>query len=152
MKNETGSAIDIHTRHRTLLIIWAAMLMTVGIYFALAFAMRTAPGEEGDETVLLVLIATGATIALASFIIKQRFLSRAVAEQKPDMVTTAYIVGLAMSEAAGLLGLVSAFIFGGTLPYILFLIAAVGMLLHFPRRDDLLAAAYREGGERITEF
>lgn len=151
MKKETGSAIDLDARHRTLLIIWAAMLTMVGLYFALAFVLKPTP-DGGDETLLFALLVTGASVTVASFIIKQRILSRAVAEQKPDLVTTAYVVGLAMSDAAGLLGLVSVFIFEGRLPYMLFLIAAVGLLLHFPRRDDLLAAAYREGGERITEF
>lgn len=151
MKYETGPALDLDARYRTLMIIWAAMLMTVGLYFALAFAVRPAP-QEGDGTILLVLLATGASMALASFVIKQRLLSRAVAEQRPDMVSTAYIIGLAMCEAAGLLGIVSVFVFGGGLPYLLFLIAAAGMLLHFPRRDDLTAAAYREGRDRITGF
>ena len=87
---------------------------------------------------------------LASFLVKQRLLSRAVGEQRPELVTNAYVVGFALSEAAGVLGLASAFVAGGGFFYILFLVAAVGLLLHFPRRDDLAAAAFEEGRPSIT--
>lgn len=141
---DTDGAATITTQHRKLLVIWAAMLASVGIYFAIAQALKP-QDEEGataNDTVALVMLGAGTAFVLASFIVKNRLLSRAVAEQNLKMVTTAYIVGLALAEAAGVLGLASAFAFGGGFPGLLFLVSAVGMLFHFPRRDDLTAASH----------
>jgi hypothetical protein len=144
-------AKSLDARRRTLLLIWAAMLLSLGLYAALALLVRTAGGEAGaaNDAVGLALLAAGGAAVLASFVVRQRLLSRAAGEQRPELVTTAYILGFALSEAAGVAGLVSAFVGGGFF-YLLFVASAVGLLLHFPRRDDLLAAAYEEGRTTIT--
>lgn len=151
---QTPPVAAVEKRHRSLLIVWAAMLTSLGLYVALAIVL--APSGENDDgatandVVGLALLGVGAACVLASFIIKQRLLSRAVGEQRPELASTAYIVSFALSEAAGVLGLASAFVAGGGFFYILFVISAVGLLLHFPRRDDLAAAAYEEGRTTIT--
>ena len=146
------TAADIDRRHRALLTIWAAMLGSVGLYAAVAVLLRPAGGggATANDAVGLALLGAGGAAVLASFIVKQRLLSRAVGEQRPELVTNAYVVGFALSEAAGVLGLASAFVAGGGFFYILFLVSAVGLLLHFPRRDDLAAAAFEEGRPNIT--
>jgi len=146
---QTPRADGLDRRHRSLLVIWAAMLLSLLLYAAIAQLVRPAGGTANDA-LSLALVGVGGACVLASFLVKQRLLSRAVAEQRPDVVTTAYVVGFALSEAAGLLGLVSAFAAGGGFFYLLFVVAAAGLLLHFPRRDDLLAAAYEEGRTTIT--
>lgn len=139
----------LEKRHRALLVMWAAMLLSLGLYAALAVLWRPRGGTANDA-LALVLVGVGGALALASFLVKQRLLSRAVAEQRPEVVTNAYVVGLALCEAAGVLGLASAFAAGGGFFYLLFVVAGAGLLLHFPRRDDLLAAAYDQGRATIT--
>ncbi len=146
----TPKSADLDKRHRSLLVIWAAMLASVGAYAAVAVLARPAGGGTANDALGLGLVAAGGACVLASFVVKQRLLSRAVGEQRPELVTTAYIVGFALSEAAGVAGLASAFIAGGGFFYLLFVVAGMGLLLHFPRRDDLLAAAYEEGRTTIT--
>lgn len=150
---QTPPAAAVEKRHRTLLIIWAAMLMSLGLYVALAITLAPSGGGEGataNDAVGLALLGVGGAAVLASFVVKQRLLSRAVGEQRPELASTAYIVSFALAEAAGVLGLASAFVAGGGFFYILFVVSAVGLLLHFPRRDDLAAASYEEGRTTIT--
>jgi len=150
-KEPTPKTADLDKRHRSLLVIWAAMLASVGAYAAVAVLARPGGGGTTGDAVGLALVGLGGACVLASFVVKQRLLSRAVAEQRPELVSTAYVVGFALSEAAGLAGLVSAFVVGGGgFLYLLFVVSGVGLLLHFPRRDDLLAAAYEEGRTTIT--
>jgi F0F1-type ATP synthase membrane subunit c/vacuolar-type H+-ATPase subunit K len=149
----TDEAANPDVRHRKVLVIWAAMLSSLGLYFALAYALREPRAEDAtaNDTLALVLLCTGAAAVLASFVVKNRLLSRAVGEQNVRLVTTAYIVGLALSEAAGVLGLASSLLFGGGFPDLLFLASAAGMLLHFPRREDFAAASHDIGqGRGIT--
>jgi len=139
-----GAPPTVEAAHRRTLVIWAAMLASIAGYFALAFALRREPheGATANDSVSLALLAAGAASVLASFIVKNRLLSRAVADQNLKAVTAAYIVGMALAEAAAVLGLVSSFVLGGGFPDLLFLVAGVGMLLHFPRRDDFQAARH----------
>lgn len=141
---DTDGASVIATQHRKLLIIWAAMMASLGLYFAIAEALKPEreAGATANDTLALVLLGGGTAAVLASFIAKNRLLSRAVAEQDLKMVTTAYVVGLALAEVAGILGLVSSFAFGGGFPGLLFVVSAAGMIFHFPRRDDLAAASH----------
>lgn len=150
---QTPQLAAVEKRHRSLLIVWAAMLTSLGLYVALAVVLAPSVGEPGataNDMIGLALLGVGGACVLASFIIKQRLLSRAVGEQRPELASTAYIVSFALAEVAGVLGLASAFVAGGGFFYILFVISAVGLLLHFPRRDDLAAASYEEERTTIT--
>lgn len=147
---QTAKTADLDKRHRSLLAIWAAMLLSLGVYVGIAVLARPEGGGTANDTLSLALVGLGGACVLASFVVKQRLLSRAVGEQRPELVSTAYIVGFALSEAAGIMGLVSAFVAGGGFFYLLFVVSAAGLLLHFPRRDDLTAAAYDEGRTSIT--
>lgn len=140
---DRGGATTEAQRRRTL-VIWAAMLASVAFYFGIALALRREQpeGTTANDSVSLALLAAGAASVLASFIVKNRLVSRAVADQNLKGVTAAYIVGLALAEVAGVLGLASSFVLGGGFPDLLFLVSAVGMLFHFPRAEDFHAARH----------
>jgi F0F1-type ATP synthase membrane subunit c/vacuolar-type H+-ATPase subunit K len=142
--NRGGPAPTVEALHRRTLVIWAAMLASLGTYFALAYALRPEPpaGATANDSISLALLCAGAAFVLASFIVKNRLLSRAVAEQNARRVVSAYVVGMALAEAAGVLGLASSFVLGGGFPDLLFLVAGVGLLLHFPRGEDFHAARH----------
>jgi hypothetical protein len=60
------------------------------------------------------------------------------------LVQPAMVVACAMCEVSALLGVMERFVIGSGEHFLLFLIAAVGIALHFPRRDQLLAATWKD--------
>jgi hypothetical protein len=52
-----------------------------------------------------------------------------------------------MCEAATLFGLVTAFVEDYLYFFIFFALGIVGILLHFPKRDDLMAAGFKPAGK-----
>jgi hypothetical protein len=135
---------NIELRIRTIRILWFALFISVGLYYGLTFFMPRAENAP-NATLFLVLLAVSVTTTLASFIIKNNFLSRASQQQQIQLVQQGYVVACALSELPALLGLLDYFATGNDYYYVLFIIAALGMLLHFPRRDHVLNAAYKPG-------
>lgn len=136
----------VEKRYRVLLIIWAAMLMNIGLFALVSyFAQPGALADDGGNnfTLLLVLTLMGLTTVALSFILKKALLARAESGQKLDSVQVAYVVAFALCESAAIFGMVALFATGEFSSYIMFIIAAVGILLHMPRRDHLLAASYK---------
>jgi hypothetical protein len=88
----------------------------------------------------LILLAVAASAALVSFPLKSKLLNRAIEQQQVPMVQQAYIVAWAITEVGGLLGVLDFFTTGDRYYYLLFMIAALGQLLHFPRREHMLNA------------
>jgi F0F1-type ATP synthase membrane subunit c/vacuolar-type H+-ATPase subunit K len=160
-RNEKG--MDAETRLRTMRILWAVFLMTVGLYALVAYF--AAPGTPGAASVryddslgsigasagglsvlLVVFFVLGLSTVVASFLVKQAFANRAVREQNPAVLQTGLILSLALCEAAGLFGLFGLFAEGSPSAYLLFVVSAAGIVLHFPRREDLTAASGGETG------
>jgi hypothetical protein len=59
------------------------------------------------------------------------------------MVQQAYIVTWAINEVAALLGLMDFFLTNDRYYFVLLIIAALGLLLHFPRREHVVNAAFK---------
>lgn len=135
---------NIELRIRTIRILWFALFISVGLYYGLTFFMPRSENAP-NATLFLVLLAVSVTTTLASFIIRNNFLSRASQQQQIQLVQQGYVVACALSELPALLGLLDYFATGNDYYYVLFIIAALGMLLHFPRRDHVLNAAYKPG-------
>ena len=142
MLKEAERPATPEARYRGLLLIWVMQLGSLAIFFALTRLVAVSPratGGGGDFTRWLFGLLAGMALAL-SFVIKFRLLRRAVAEQRPDYVTTAHVLAYALCEAPALLALVE-YLVSGVPNYLLFMLAAVGLLLHFPRRSYLYAAS-----------
>jgi len=135
----------LNAKHRVMVILWGALVCSVGFYFMLSLVLpkTAADGSEG-RIITFALTATGTFLTIVSFVIKQKFLVQAEATQSPALVQTGHIIALALSEGAALLGLLDYLITGNRYYYIMFVVALIGMLLHFPNRDRLAAAAYRQ--------
>ena len=99
-------------------------------------------GENGTITLALAVAAL-ASVAV-SFIVKRQFYNRAIAQQKVEFIVTGLINALALCEASSLIGLVLAFAFDYQYFFAFFALGILGMLLHFPRQDDILAAGYKK--------
>jgi hypothetical protein len=89
------------------------------------------------------LTVVGTFTVIVSTAIKQRFLAQSGDQQRLELVQTGYIVGFALCEFAALFGLLDRMVTGNRYYYVLFVIALIGMALHWPRRDHLLAASYK---------
>jgi hypothetical protein len=58
-------------------------------------------------------------------------------------VQTAMIIGCALCESISLFGLLLVFLEGYQYFFLWFALAILGFVLHFPRRENLIAASYK---------
>jgi uncharacterized membrane protein YeiB len=135
-------------RLRILFILWGAQLTSL-LIFALLAVFVLHPNKDENPSLFWALMALGVTLVAVSFLVKQKFLAQA-SEQQSDVQSAArtqsgYIVAWALSEAAGLFGVLARAITDSSYYYLLFIIAALGMLLHIPRRDHIAAAFFKNG-------
>jgi uncharacterized membrane protein len=145
--NQGSKMVNVDGRHRTMLILWFAMLMSIGMFFVLVQVIERPPRGQSELGVLVwILMALGIMAFLASFLLKRKMLAQSVREQRPDLVQSAMILALALCEVTSLFGMVAYFTTGTPYYYIFFIISVVGELLHMPRRDQLLAASYKGAG------
>ena len=134
----------IDARFRVMLILWFALLSSVVVYFLVSLVIQRPNVDDGENRILtFVLTVVGTFTVIVSTALKQRFLAQSVDQQRLELVQTGYIVALALCEFAALLGLVDRMVTGNRYYYVLFVIALIGMALHWPRRDHLLAASYK---------
>jgi hypothetical protein len=137
------SQTNIENQHRSLLIIWLFLLMSVSGFFLMTVLVPS--NAQGDNLLLaIILLVLGISSVILSFVVKQSYLSKSVARQDLKLVQQAYIVALALCESAGLFGLLIHFATGSVYYYAGFALALVGMLLHFPKKQHLLDAAFKK--------
>ena len=145
-------AIDLDTRYRTMLILWFALLMSVVMLFVMTFVVEPVPFNEDRDAptsvVLFVLAAVGTFLVVLSFAVKRKMLQRSVERQEVMLVQQALVLACAMCEVSALFGVVERFMIGSGDHYLLFLVSAVGIALHFPKRNHLLAASWNEETRR----
>lgn len=132
--NESPMRAPAEARRRGLLLIWGAQAFSLVLFFALTYVVRPESGADSNHTLAWALGAVGFMSFLLSFLIKRKLLTQAAAEHRPDLGTTAHVIAFALCEMTAILGFVAYLITG--LPYTLhsFIIAAAGLLLHFPAR------------------
>jgi len=135
--NESPVRATAEARRRGLLLIWGAQLLSLALLFSLTYVVRPEASADGNHTLAWALGAAGLTTFLASFLVKRKLLAHAEQKRRIDLGTTAYFLAFAMCELTALLGFLAYVITG--LPYALhsFIIAAAGLVLHFPPRDAL---------------
>lgn len=138
---------NLDKRYQTLLVLWLALFMSVGMYFVFSvFVMSevgTGPGNPPNRLLTIGLAAVGAFFVVASFAVKRKLIERSVEQQDVRLVQKALVIACAMCEVSAVLGVVERLVIGNREYYLLFLIAAAGIALHFPRRSQLEAASYK---------
>ena len=132
----------IEARYRILLILWFAMGTSVLLF--LVVLRLSAVAAVNNPRLSLALSSFGIAPVAISFLFKQRILDRSVEKQRLDLVQSAYVLAFALSEISALLGLMDHFLTGSGYYYLGFGFAGLGLLLHFPQKKHLLAAAYKE--------
>ena len=133
----------IETRIRSIRILWFAMLLSFVFWYFFTFIKGRSENLTANPSLSLVLLGVGVSTTLISFLIKAKLLSKAVEQRNLAMVQQAYTVTFAVTEVAALLGLLDFFSTTDRYYYVLFIIAACGMLLHFPRREPVENAAFK---------
>lgn len=134
--------VDIEQRMRTVRIVWMALLVNIGLFYFLTRAAGRPENIEPNDTLSLTLLAAGVSTVLVSFLVKSKLIGRAIEQRQVQQVQQGYIVAWAMSEVAALLGLLDFFITSDPYFYALFIIAALGELFHFPRREHFENASF----------
>lgn len=138
---------NLDKRYQTLVVLWFALLMSIVMYFI--FSLVAAPEISQERTkglsslLLVALTALGTFLVVISFLVKRKFLERSIDQQDTSLVQKGLVISCALCEVSALLGLLGRFVIGNREYYLLFLIAAAGTALHFPRRSQLEAASYK---------
>ena len=133
----------IEPRIRTMRTLWLALVMSVVIYFIFTLFIGSSASATPNNTFSIILAVVGMMMTLVSIPIRQKVVARAVQEQKVAMVQQGYITALAVVEVSALLGMLDFFVTGNRFYFVPFLIAIIGQLIHFPRRQDVLAASFK---------
>lgn len=144
MTNTQPNQENVELRLRNLLTVWMALLMSIGLYFGITLVVRSSDIEP-NPTLSLTLVGIGILTVLTAFLIKNRLVSRAVEKRQVRMVQHGYIVSWAVNEVAAMLGLLDHLLTANRYYYLLFIVAAVGMLLLLPRREPVENAAFKSG-------
>ena len=133
---------NIALRSRTLLTLWFAMVMSLVMWLVL-IRLAAATNEVNQKLGLLLICVSLVPMSL-SFLVKQIMLGKAIAQQNTMLVQQAYVVTWALCEVSGLVGLLAHFVARSPHYYVAFIVGGLGMLLHFPQKKHLLAAAGQE--------
>ena len=140
----TPNQQNIDARYRTMLILWIGQIMSVLLFFLVTQFVEV-PADRPENNILsFVFAAVGMFCAIISFVIRAKLLRESVEKQDLAKVQSAYIVGRALCEVPAILGVVERFVLPGREYLLLLLIGGLAMLLHYPRRSDLLAASYKD--------
>ena len=127
----------VTARYRVILILWASIFTSLG--FLLALALFTPSSAPPNQTLTFIFLGIGFMVVIVSIFIKRRFVQRAIEQRQTALLQSGYIVAFALSESAALFGLLDHFINGSRYYYIGLFVAGLGMLLNFPKRDDVRA-------------
>lgn len=139
---------DLNKRYQTLVILWFALLMSIGFYFLIlmfvAPEVGSGPRNPPSSLLIVAITALGSFLVVASFAVKRKLLKRSIETQDVNLVQKGLVIACAMCEAGALIALLEHFVFGNRESYLLLLLAAFGTALHFPRRSQLESASYKD--------
>ncbi len=142
---------NVEGQYQTLAVIWFALLASQLMFLVLLFFVKreiynfdfSKPLLGESAPIIVAFAVLGLLTVLLSFILRKKLLNYAVNNQKPALVQTALIVGCALCETATLFGLVLAFAFNYQYFFFWFALGIGGIILHFPKRENLIAASYK---------
>jgi drug/metabolite transporter (DMT)-like permease len=129
--------------------LWAALFSSIGIYYVFTRFADQPTNVQPNRTLSLTLVAVGLSMVPISIVIKRKFLNQSVEQQQDGLVQQGYVIAWAVTEVAALLGILDFYMTGNPYYFILFIIAACGQLLHFPRRQHVLDACFKNSSTAL---
>jgi hypothetical protein len=132
----------VAARYRVILILWIAILISVGVLFALAVVIPSS--GTANQTLSFAFLGIGLMTVTISLLLKQQMLKKAIERQQIQALLNACIIGFALSESAAIFGLMDHFLTGSGYYRFAFIIAAIGMFLHFPKKEHLRAVSFKQ--------
>lgn len=148
----TPTATDNDQIYKTSVILWASLLFSQIIFLGVLFFSKpevfkfdfSAP-FLGEHPVLPVIFLFLAVTNLGiSFFIKSQTVKKAVDEQNPRLLQTGTILACAFCESVSIMGLILALAFDYPYFFIWFALGIVGIFLHFPKRENYMAASFKK--------
>jgi hypothetical protein len=120
---------------RGVLKLWIVMLASTVLSFLIIQAVR--PGNRVDNPLLAgTLLGVAIASALASFVARKWFESRARIENNPRLRGAGFLLAMVFCESASLYGVMSWFLTASRQSYLCILIGAIAMLIHYPKGSD----------------
>jgi len=139
--------LDLNKRQQTLVVLWCALLMSIGFYFLVSMFVGPGVGDHArtppSSLLVVAITALGTFVVIASFAVKRKLLKRSIETQDVNLVQKGLVIACAMCEVCALIALLEHFVVGNREAYLLFLVAALGTAFHFPRRSQLESASYK---------
>ena len=142
---------NVELRLRTMRTLWLALLMTLVMYYVFTLFTSRPPNNAPNNTLFLVLAGAAVLTILVSFPIRNALVNKAIAQHQPALVQQAYIVGWAVIEVGGLLGMLDFFLTSDRYYYVMFIIAGCGQLLQTPKREHVVNASFKGGPSGIWQ-
>ncbi len=149
--NESPVRGTAEGRRRGLLIIWGAQLFSLALLFFLIYVIEPQSDTRDNHTLAWALGSIGFMTFLGSFLVKRKLLAQAVEKQRADLGTTAYVLAFAMCELTALLGFAAYLITGLSYALHSFIIAAAGLIIHFPPRGALDGTEAHDAGATLNK-
>jgi uncharacterized membrane protein len=125
--------VSTEAEYRQQVVIWLAMVVAIGLYFAI---LRLAqPASPTDNPLLVDILLFVALVLLGvSFAVKNVFLARGRAQNKPALRRAGPLIALVLCDTAALFGILVWFMTGSPRANWFLLIGLAGVLLHYPSR------------------
>jgi predicted permease len=136
-----NAAVNIEQRMRTVRTLWFAMTMSVVMYYVFTRVAERPENAQPNPQLSLALLVGALATTLVSFLIKSKLVGKAIEQRQVQHVQLGYVAAWAVTEIAALLGLVDFFATSHPHFYVLLIIAGIGQLLHFPRREHFESAS-----------
>jgi len=142
----------LNAQYQTILVLWFALLVSQCLFVLLTFFLKPqlfhldpAKSVLGSQPILVVAFAASSLFLLIwSFVWEKKFLNMSVDQQNVGFVQTALITACALCEAISLSGLLLAFAADYSYFFLFSGLGILGTLLHFPSRENILAASFKD--------
>ena len=148
MQNPNSS---VEAKYRATALVWFALLVSQLLFLVVLFFAKpeiyrldfSRPPLGEQPAIVLALAVLGILTFLVSFVLKRKFINQAISERKTALLQTATIIGCALCEATTLFGFVLAFVANYQYFFLWFALGILGIILHFPKRDNFIAASFK---------